>query len=84
MARVAEAWGVTPRMAARELDSDPEQLSLVCIPLLEYARAHHALHHGKGEEALAPWKGTVILKHLKRNASLKREIARARAAKGKA
>lgn len=84
MALVAESWGVLPSVAARDLDADPEQLSLVCIPLLEYARAYRALQNGRDDKALDPWKGTSVLKHLKRNTSLRRELARARTAKGKA
>ncbi len=36
IAQVAKEYHVLPAVAARDLDEDPEQLSLVCLSLLNY------------------------------------------------
>lgn len=66
---VAESWGVSPLQAARELDDDPEQLALVCIPLLRYAEAKRALDGAKTEDdaALKAWKGSPLMEAVKQN-----------------
>ena len=39
MATVAREFQVLPSVVARDLDSDPEMLSLECLSLLQYASA---------------------------------------------
>lgn len=91
IAVAAEAWHVTPQQIARELDRDPEQLALVCIPLLRYAEAKRALDGAKNDKdpMLKAWEGSPLMESVKRNwAALaterKRRAAAARGAtKGK-
>lgn len=61
IANVAETFHVLPSVAARDLDDDPERLSLLCISLLRYAEAHGAEERSKSKEDLAPWKGSKIM-----------------------
>jgi hypothetical protein len=61
IARVAEAFHVLPSQVARDLDEDPEQLSLVCLSVLQYAEAHDAEKRSQGEDDLKHWKGSKIM-----------------------
>jgi len=71
---MAEAYHVTPYQVAQELYEDPEQLSLVCLPLLHYARAKHALDNSKGEKDLEAWKDSKVMAEAWKNtADLKKE-----------
>ncbi len=47
VAKVAETFHVLPSVAARDLDEDPEQLSIVCLSLLNYGAAHEAYRSAK-------------------------------------
>jgi len=64
---VAEAFHVLPSVVARDLDRDPEQLSLICIPLLRYAEAKADFDRAKDEKDLARWKGSKLMGSVKKN-----------------
>jgi len=64
---VAETFHVLPSVAAKDLDDDPEYLSLLCLPLLRYAEAYHAERHAESEDALKPWKGNPVMEDVLRN-----------------
>jgi hypothetical protein len=46
---------------ARDLDEDPEQLALLCLPLFRYAEAKSALDRSKADDDLAGWKGSKVM-----------------------
>ena len=50
---VAREFGVLPSAVARDLDEDPEQLSLLCLSLLRYAEAHAAYRRANKHELKA-------------------------------
>ena len=52
--QVAQTYGVLPRVAERDLESDPEQLSLLCIPVMRYAEAFHA-YRSANKARIAQW-----------------------------
>jgi hypothetical protein len=52
---------------ARDLDNDPEQLSIQCLPLLRYSEAKNAFDNAKDEDDLKAWKGSSMMKSVKRN-----------------
>lgn len=56
-----------PSVAARDLDRDPEQLSLICIPLLRYAEAKAEFDAAKDDKALERWKGSTVMEAVRRN-----------------
>jgi hypothetical protein len=67
IATVAETFHVLPSVAARDLDEDPERLSLLCLPLLRYAEAKQAEENSKSEEELKAWKGSKIMEAVLEN-----------------
>lgn len=70
MGQIAEAFHVLPSVAARDLDDDPERLSLAVMPLLAYSRAYHALDAAQGADgaaALKAWDGSKMMEYAKRN-----------------
>lgn len=64
---VAREWGVLPSQAALDLDDDPEQLALACIPLLRYAQAHAAFKRANKTE-LKGWRGVPVMDEVEVNA----------------
>lgn len=64
---VAEAFHVLPSIVARDLDSDPEMLSLKVLPLLRYAEAYHVLKHADSKDTLKSWAGSKVMEEVKRN-----------------
>lgn len=67
VARVAKEFGVLPSVVARDLDNDPEQLSLNVIPLLRYEEAFRAFERGDKAE-LKRWAGSPVMKAVEENA----------------
>ena len=76
---VAKAFGVLPSAAARDLDEDPEQLSLLCLPLLNYSDMKgifdEAMRRGSdGDKMLAPYADSELMMAVRRNTlDLRRE-----------
>ena len=65
---MANSYHVLPSQAARDLDNDPEQLSLVCLTLLNYADAKRAFDQAKDKTRdLAAWKDSNLMPHVERN-----------------
>jgi hypothetical protein len=60
VAVVAEAFHVLPRQAAEDLWDDPLQLSLRCLQLLHYSRAHAAFKRANKKE-LEAWQGDPMM-----------------------
>jgi len=82
---VAEAFHVLPSVVARDLDRDPEQLSLICIPLLRYAEAKGDFDRSKEEKDLDRWKGSKLMSSVRKNTfELAAERRRKRASEGAA
>jgi len=53
---------VLPTVVARDLDRDPERLSLLCVEALEYARAKAAYDHAGGDrKKLDAWSGSQMM-----------------------
>ncbi len=52
---------------ARDLDEDPEQLALQCIPLFRYAEAKSAFDRSKSDDDLAAWKGSPVMDSVVKN-----------------
>ena len=46
IACIAKEFGVLPSVVAKDLDDDPEQLSLECLKLLSYAEAKSVYDSG--------------------------------------
>lgn len=67
-ARLAKEFGVLPRVALDDLESDPEQLSLAALLLLHYAEAWSAFKHAKDKVADMPeWKGSEAMRVVEKN-----------------
>ena len=49
IATIAEHFHVLPSVVARDLDEDPDQLSLRCMELLTYAQVKRAYDDAKGD-----------------------------------
>lgn len=62
---MAKEFGVLPAVVARDLDRDPEQLSLLCLPLLRYAEAHAAYRRANKTE-LKAWKNSEMMRQVER------------------
>lgn len=60
-ATVGKEFGVLPSAVARDLDDDPEQLSLLCLPLLRYAEAWAAYRRANKAE-LKAWRGSAMMR----------------------
>jgi hypothetical protein len=52
---------------ARDLDEDPEQLALLCLPLFRYAEAKSAFDRSKADDDLAAWNGSKVMDDVVRN-----------------
>lgn len=55
-----------PSQVARDLDRDPERLTLVCLPMLGYADAFRAWKRGNKRE-LKHWSGSRLMEMVKNN-----------------
>jgi hypothetical protein len=82
VAVVAEAFHVLPSVVARDLDEDPERLSLECLRLLNYAEARRALEAGEGDKPW--WKDNKLMAAASRNAGELMSERRKRAAERRA
>jgi len=51
LAVVARTFGVLPTVVARDLNEDPERLSLVCAEMLQYADAKTAYDQARDQNA---------------------------------
>jgi len=49
IANIADQFHVLPSVVARDLDEDPDQLSLRCMELLSYAQVKGAFDEAKGD-----------------------------------
>jgi hypothetical protein len=59
---------VLPTVAARDLDEDPERLSLVALSLLAYSQAKGAYDAARGDEKkLEAWKDSNTMRRVKDN-----------------
>lgn len=67
IAAVAEAFHVLPTIVAREMDDDPENLSIICLQMLRYAEAKRAEEVSKDEKDLEAWKGSWIMEQVLQN-----------------
>lgn len=67
IALVAKEFGVLPTRVARDLDDDPEQLSLLSIGLLRYAECKAAFDDG-GKISRKPWEGSKTWEAVEANA----------------
>jgi len=65
--QVAEQFHVLPSVAARDLDDDPERLSLVAVSLLRYAHAKAEFDVADSDDRLKHWKGSELMKTVKKN-----------------
>lgn len=61
IARVAETFHVLPTIVARDLDRDPERLSLMCMSLLQYAEAHDAEKRATSDDDMKAWRGNKVM-----------------------
>lgn len=67
-ARIAKEFGVLPSVAARDLDDDPERLSLTAMSLLAYSQAKSAYDAADGDsKKLEPWKDSNTMRRVKDN-----------------
>lgn len=66
--RVAKEFGVLPSVAARDLDEDPERLSLIAVSLLAYSQAKSAYDAAEGDDKkLEAWKGSETMAKVREN-----------------
>jgi hypothetical protein len=66
--RVAKEFGVLPSVAARDLDDDPERLSIIAMTLLAYHQAKSAYDAVDGDDKkLEPWKDSNVMRRVKDN-----------------
>ena len=72
IANVAREFHLLPTVVARDLDNDPDQLSLLCLQALRYSDAFRAYKRGKKAEMDA-WKDSSIMRQVTEN-----DFARAR------
>jgi hypothetical protein len=78
VANIAKEFGVLPTTAARDLESDPRQLSKTCVLLLRYSEAKRALDSAKKPDDLKPWEKVGLMLDVKRNAKALGQERRAR------
>lgn len=61
IATVADRFHQLPSAVARDLDEDPEQLSLECVPLLHYAEAKSVYDRAKDKSELGAWEDSPVM-----------------------
>lgn len=82
IANIAETFHVLPTTVARDLDEDPERLSLLCLSVLRYAEAKSAEERSESESDLASWKGSQLMERVLENKfALHKEKTEARKAR---
>lgn len=59
VAVLAREFHTLPSQVARELDRDPEQLALACLPLLRYADAL-SVYRSNDKEAIKRYRGRMM------------------------
>lgn len=67
IAVIADQFHVTPFQAARDLDDDPERLSIICTQMLRYAEAKRAFDSAKKADDLKPWRDSLAMREVERN-----------------
>ena len=67
IARIAETFSQLPSVVARDLDSDPERLSITCLSFLSYAEAYGAEKRAKSADDLKAWEGSKVMDDVIRN-----------------
>ena len=66
--RVAKEFGVLPSVAARDLDEDPERLSMIAVSLLAYSQAKSAWDAADGDpKNLEAWKDNDTMASVQTN-----------------
>jgi hypothetical protein len=66
--RVAKEFNVLPSVAARDLDEDPERLSMIAVSLLAYSQAKNAYDAANGnEKMLEAWKNSEAMATVRSN-----------------
>jgi hypothetical protein len=60
VAQIADRFHVLPSVVARDLDNDPERLSLQCLPLLAYAEAYRVYRRGNKAE-IKRWSDSKVM-----------------------
>lgn len=82
IACIAKEFGVLPSVVARDLDNDPEQLSLECLKLLSYAEAKSVYDSGN-KHMIDSRKDSPVMQEVEKNDfALAEEMLAARAGKG--
>jgi hypothetical protein len=67
--RVAKEFNVLPSVAARDLDEDPERLSMTAVSLLAYSQAKAAWDAAEGDSSkLDAWKDSDLMAQVQKNA----------------
>lgn len=61
---VAKAFGVLPSQAARDLDNDPDRVSLACLKLLRYSEAKE-VYDSNDPRAISAWEGSRMMELVK-------------------
>jgi len=61
VAVIADQFHVLPTIVARDLETDPEQLSKECQRLLSYAQAKRAFDAAEDSKDLEFWKGSKLM-----------------------
>ena len=59
-----------PTVVSRDLDDDPLQVSFAAAYLLSYAEAKRALDRAKDAKELEGWKGSKLMRDVRRNTRL--------------
>jgi hypothetical protein len=59
-----------PSVVSRDLDEDPLQVSFAAAYLLSYAEAKRALDRAKDDKDLEGWKGSTMMRDVRRNTRL--------------
>jgi hypothetical protein len=66
--RIAKEFGVLPSVAARDLDNDPERLSMIAVSLLAYSQAKAAYDAADGDDKkLEAWKDSDTMAEVRSN-----------------
>lgn len=68
IARVAKEFGALPSVVARDLDEDPEQLSLLAVQVLGYGSAKAEYDAAQGDaQKLKHWKNSDLMDTVRDN-----------------
>lgn len=61
IALIAEAFHVLPSIVARDIETDPNQLSAKCLHFLRYRDAYQAFKAAKKQDDLKSWEGSKMM-----------------------